>query len=123
MKTKAKHLELGERGEKIAFQYLLERDFMIKEKNWRRGHLEIDIIAMKDDMLIFVEVKTRFSSYFGTPESAVNWSKQKKLARAANAYMKYRNYNGEARFDVISVILNQKNQSIEHFEDAFYPTY
>ena len=123
MKTKAKHLELGERGEKIAFQYLLERDFMIKEKNWRRRHLEIDIIAMKDDMLIFVEVKTRFSSYFGTPESAVNWSKQKKLARAANAYMKYRNYNGEARFDVISVILNKKNQSIEHFEDAFYPTY
>lgn len=117
------HLEFGNKGEEIALKHLQENGYRILEKNWRFGHLEVDIIASDKQFLIFVEVKTRHSQFFGNPEMAVNYKKQKFLAKAAAYYIRSKRFDGEVRFDIISIILNKKITEIEHIKDAFYPIY
>ena len=68
----ATHNELGKWGEQVAERHLLEKDYRIVQCNWRYGHRDIDIIAAKDDMLVFVEVKTRRNNMFTDPEMAVD---------------------------------------------------
>jgi putative endonuclease len=113
--------DLGKVGENIAVDYLLHKDYQILERNWRLGHKEIDIIAFKDNMLVIVEVKTRKSETYGEPENAVGDSKQRTLVCAANAYVRYKNLDVDVRFDIISIIVNERGQHIEHIEDAFTP--
>lgn len=117
----AQHIELGKRGEELAHKHLAQKGYEIIEKNWRCGHLEVDLIVKGKSFLIFVEVKTRFTEFFGNPEMAVNYKKQRLLTKAATAYIRSKNYNGEVRFDVISIILNHQKQELEHIKDAFYP--
>ncbi len=118
---KADHLVLGEKGEQLAADFLLQKGYVIAERNWRNVHEEIDIIALYDQTLVIAEVKTRSTSVFGEPEMAVTPHKQKKLARAAEVYLEKSGHKGEMRFDVISVILNGNETRITHIEDAFYP--
>ena len=66
-----KHI-LGKKGETIAKEYLLEKSYSIVEKNWRYVKAEIDLIAQKEDVIVFVEVKTRSSNNYGDPESFVS---------------------------------------------------
>ncbi|MBI4645275.1 MAG: YraN family protein [Bacteroidia bacterium] len=115
------HYELGRKGEEIAQEYLSEKRYTILEKNWRYYKNEIDLIAMKDDKIIFVEVKCRTSDYFEHPWEAVKKKKQKSIIKAADAYIKKNDINKEARFDIISIIFSETNFEIEHIEDAFYP--
>lgn len=118
----AEHNEMGQRGEKIAQSFLREKGFKILHVNWRNRRAEIDIIAMDDNTLVFVEVKTRQTRLFGEPENAVDYKKQRKLIHAANAYvLKYRIKN-DARFDIVSIIIERNVTIINHFTDAFYPT-
>lgn len=117
----AQHDELGKKGEQLAVKHLRKKGYTIKEVNWRFGKGEIDIIAKKDGMLVFVEVKTRQSDYFGDPEFFVTKKKQKQVIKIANAYIEQKDIDSESRFDVISIILNKKEQRLEHIEDAFYP--
>lgn len=118
----AEHNEIGQRGEKIAQSFLTEKGYKILHVNWRNRKAEIDIIAMDDDILVFVEVKTRQTLIFGEPENAVDYKKQRKLIHAANAYvLKYR-FENDARFDIISIIIEKNATVINHFTDAFYPT-
>ena len=77
----AKHNELGKQGETAAVNYLIQRDYVIRHQNWRKGHLELDIVAAKDDILIVIEVKTRRNTEFAEPEDAVNRSKIRRLER------------------------------------------
>lgn len=114
--------ELGKRGEDLAVEYLTKLGYQILERNWRSGHKEIDIIAMKGDTLVAVEVKTRKSNTFGEPDIAVGVMKQRMLAWAADAYVRYRNLDVEVRFDVISIIINEQGEHLEHIEDAFITT-
>lgn len=113
--------EKGEAGEQLAAEYLQSKNFIIKERNWRIGHLEVDLIAIDSDMLVFIEVKTRKSSMFGNPEDFVTIRKQKNLIRAANIYVQLTNSSKEVRFDIVSVILNGKSSSVQHIRDAFKP--
>ena len=118
----AEHNELGQRGEKIAQSFLIEKGYRILHVNWRNRKAEIDIIAMDGETLVFVEVKTRQSHIFGEPENAVNYKKQRNLIHAANAYvLKYR-YTNDARFDIISIVIIKNSTEINHIKDAFYPT-
>ncbi len=117
----ADHYDLGVQGEEIAAEHLMKKDYKILERNWRFGKEEIDIIAKKDDMIVFVEVKTRGSAFFGRPEEFVKRQKQRFIIRAANAYIERHNVNEEARFDVIGVILSSREKDINHIEDAFAP--
>ena len=82
---------------------------------------EIDIIAKKGGKLIVVEVKTRNSDYLAGPEITVTKKKQKSIIRAANFYIQENELDIETQFDIISIIWNSKEKTIEHMEDAFYP--
>lgn len=117
----AEHNELGKSGEDYAFDYLEKKGFNIIEKNWFHNKDEIDMIAIQDDCLVIVEVKTRSTLYFGEPQVFVNKKKQAFLIRAANAYIMKNDIHLETRFDIISVILSGDRVSIRHIEDAFYP--
>lgn len=112
----------GTKGEEIAIAHLLKSGYTIHAKNWRHQHLEIDIIAQLDDVLVIVEVKLRASNAFGTPEEFVTKSKQKKLIKAADVYIKENNVTMETRFDIVSVIQNTHELHVEHIAGAFYPT-
>ena len=116
-----KHI-LGKKGETIAKDYLLKKSYSIVEKNWRYLKAEIDLIAQKDDFIVFVEVKTRSSNNYGDPESFVSDKQQKMIINAANEYIMKNDIESEARFDIISIIINNKAEDIKHIEDAFYPT-
>ena len=114
--------KLGKMGEALAASYLVNKGYQILERNWHLGHKEIDIIALKDDVLAVVEVKTRKTTDFGEPEIAVGRDKQQKLIKAADAYVRYKNLNVEVRFDIISIVLSDNEPAIEHIEDAFVVT-
>ena len=89
--------------------------------NWRFDNAEIDIIACKNHVVVFVEVKTRKSDRYGFPEEAVDDKKQENLSRAAEGYLEENNIESEVRFDIISVLLNTEPPEICHIEDAFFP--
>ena len=117
----AEHNDTGSKGEQLAAAFLVEKGYHILETNWRFKNLEADIIASIYKTLVVVEVKTRKNNYFGEPETFVNRQKQKNLIKAANEYIKLNKMDLEVRFDIISVIMND-TQSVNHIEDAFYPT-
>jgi putative endonuclease len=117
----AEHNQTGMAGEELAAAFLTEKGYDILEKNWRFGHEEIDLIAKKSDVLVIAEVKTRTSNFFGEPEQFVNRQKQKRLIKAANAYVERKNIDAEVRFDIISVIISGEKKKIHHLEDAFRP--
>lgn len=117
----AQHNELGMKGESLALKHLVANDYKIRETNYRSGRLEIDIIAEKDDWLVIVEVRTRSTDAFVAPEETINLAKIRRLVYAANSYIRRYNWEGETRFDVISVISQGSTFKIEHIEDAFLP--
>ncbi len=115
----ALHNDLGKQGELIARNYLERNHYTVLETNWQYGHAEIDILALKDDVLVVVEVKTRSSDHYGKPEAFVSKKKIKLLTAAVNSYIKQKNLDVEIRFDIISIIKNQYTEKLEHLEDAF----
>ncbi len=108
-------------GEEIAIVHLLKSGYEILEKNWRHNHLEIDIIASINSTLVIIEVKLRASNFFGNPEEFVTKTKQKRVIKAADFYIKENNINWETRFDVVSIIQNSDELTVEHIIGAFYP--
>ncbi len=112
-------IDFGKYGEDLAVNYLIRKGYQVLERNWRSGHKEIDIIALKDNVLVAVEVKTRKTNSYGDPDLAVGVLKQKMLIWAADAYVRYKNLDVDIRFDVISIIINDKGEIIDHLEDAF----
>ena len=114
--------EIGKIGEDAAVNLLIEKGYKILERNYRAGHLEVDIIALKDDVVAFVEVKTRAVNYLVSPQEAVNYRKQNFIANAANGYMRRFRRSEEARLDVITVLhKNGAVVEVEHIENAYYP--
>ncbi len=117
----ASHNQLGNKGEQIARNYLTKKGYIIKEQNWRYKHKEIDIIALKDEQLIIVEIKTRSSDDWQHPSESITNAKIKFLVDATEAYIMEHDLDMETRFDVVSVIKNKNEWQIEHEEEAFYP--
>ena len=113
--------EFGNEGEAYARDYLLKQGYSILETNWQCGHLEVDVIAEKDGILVFVEVKTRTDTAVSEPQAAVNRQKQQNIIRAANAYILRNNFNCEARFDIITVVGKGAASVVEHLPDAYSP--
>lgn len=113
--------ELGKYGELLAYKFLKNKGYDLLEQNWVYNKLEIDLIAKYDSKIIIVEVKTRESNYVGEPWEAVTIGKQKRIIKASNEYILEKEIDLEVRFDIISIIHNQKETKIEHLEDAFYP--
>src|SRR5690606_10789758 len=118
----AKYLETGQSGELAAIKYIEDLGYRILARNWRYKHLEVDVIAMDGLVLVFIEVKTRRSSSYGSPAEAVSYYKQQKLDRAANLYISYIKHQGEIRFDIVSIFIDSSNNhQIEYINDAFWP--
>lgn len=119
----ALHNEIGSMGERIAVDFLLEKNYQILDTNWVCGHKEVDIIAKDGDTIVFVEVKTRKSNYLVEPEATVDAYKRRHLIWAANSYVNRFQYDNDVRFDIISIVIyNNDEKRIEHIEDAFYPS-
>jgi putative endonuclease len=116
----AQHNELGKKGEEIAADFLQKAGYEILETNWVFQKAEIDIIAQKENILAIVEVKTRNSADFGLPQDFVKGKKIQNLVKAVDQYMTENDLDLEVRFDIIGIVLNNKEISIEHIEDAFY---
>jgi putative endonuclease len=114
--------DLGQKGEELAVEYLKNAGFRILFRNWKWGKHEIDIIAEKNDFVVFAEVKTRTEEYRMHPVSAVTKDKQKSIILAADGYIRKFNIDRDSRFDVITVIKKGELFEIDHIEDAFYPT-
>ena len=111
----------GGQGEAIAAAYLASEGWEILETNWHSNHHEADIIARKDDLLVIVEVKTRTTDYFGSPESFVSRVKQRRLVKTANHFISMNGLDLEVRFDIISIVMQSPRPRLKHIEDAFYP--
>jgi putative endonuclease len=118
---KVKAYELGKSGEDIAMEYLRKQKFKIIERGFRFLRGEIDLIAWDGHTLVFIEVKTRQLSSFGSPEESVNPSKRSQIKRVARGYLlKQRLDDVECRFDVLTLTLDDMRRwSITHIKDAF----
>ncbi len=110
--------QIGDFGERAAQRYLIQKGYIIHERNYRIRGGEIDIIAEKDDTLVFVEVKTRKNTNYGMPSEAVDMRKRRRIIKAAYYYL--HGAQRTVRFDVIEVLYRGKTAYIHHIEDAFW---
>ena len=116
----AKHL-LGRRGEDAAVQYLRNGGYTVLARNWRQGRAEVDAIVVSPDeqTLIFVEVKTRATDFYGYPELAVTARKMELLNQAAEAYMEELGWVRDIRFDILALTVQGDGFRVYHIQDAF----
>lgn len=118
------HNWIGHIGEEKAVQIMKDKGYSIRDVNWKMGHLEMDIIAENKKEIVFVEVKTRTTTFGGKlPEENVDIIKQKRLIAAGNAYIKMFRIEKSPRFDIIGLIVNREGEFsyMNHLENAFVP--
>lgn len=117
----ANHNILGQDGEEAAARYLMFEGYSLLERNWRVGHLEVDIIAERRGLLVFAEVKTRSSDSTVLPEARVDREKRGRLLGAAAAYLSLTGEDRQIRFDILSVTGQAPSFTVRHIENAFSP--
>lgn len=111
---------MGCRGERIAADYLTRKGFCIRDRNWRAGRYELDIVAGCGNELHFIEVKTRRADSLTPPEMAITPAKCRALRKAAEAYMMQFHAASEPRFDVVAVdIAPDGSAGVRFIPDAF----
>lgn len=110
---------IGKKGEKLASDYLVQNGYEILHANYRHGKAEIDLVVQKANLLVFVEVKYRSSVAFGFPEGFVKRHKQGMILLGADSYISEKNWLGDIRFDIVSIVDSNGKVEIEHFEDCF----
>ncbi|MBP6239026.1 MAG: YraN family protein [Saprospiraceae bacterium] len=119
----ARQQTIGNLGEEKATLFLQEIGYKILERNWRFSKAEIDIIAKDGEVLVFVEVKSKSYTFFGAPEESVSAYKENLIIDAAHQFMIKIGHDWEIRFDIISIVFDKnKDASITHFKDAFFPS-
>jgi putative endonuclease len=112
-------VRLGEKGEGLAAAFLRRKGYDIIEQNYKTRIGEIDIIAMDGETLVFVEVKTRESLYYGRPFEAVNGHKRRKISNVAMLYLKRLESVPPCRFDIVSIYHDNGRPEFELIQDAF----
>jgi putative endonuclease len=112
--------EFGELGERIAERWLRRNGWRVVQRRFRSGHRDIDLIVERNDTVAFVEVKARRGAAFGDPVEAVNWSKQKELARSASVWIdRHGRPSDSYRFDVVGVLVEGERVRVRHVPNAF----
>jgi len=113
-------IALGRQGEEIAVNYLQKQGYEILARNFRCRYGELDIICRKNAVIVFVEVKTRRTDLFGSPEEAITRSKIEHIKKVALFYLaENRTSCWETRFDVITIMMKADRPDINHIEAAF----
>lgn len=113
-KARPAHLILGDLGEDLALEYLINKKYQILHKNVRFRYGEIDIIARDRDEIVFVEVRTRTVGVLSPPETTVGPQKIKKLIRCARSWIDGVRYMGFWRIDLIAITITDAGNKIEH---------
>ena len=117
-----KAVPLGQRGELAAARFLRSSGYKVVAGGFRRRFGEIDLVAIDDQTLVFVEVKTRASAAAGQPVETVDHRKQQRLVQTALAFMKRRRLlECRARFDIIGIVWPDPSESprLMHYPSAF----
>ena len=118
----SEHNEVGKEGENRAAVYLQQEGYVILGRNLFFRKAELDIVARKGNDLVFVEVKTRSKNSMMSPEQAVDKRKQRFIIEGASDYIDKSDLDLDARFDIISIVLDGEFTTIDHIENAFYPS-
>ncbi|MGB3798166.1 MAG: YraN family protein [Lewinella sp.] len=112
----------GDAGEALARAYLEGQGYRIDRTNYRYRRTEIDLIGWDGNILVFVEVKTRTSQAFGHPSIFFKPAQQRRISRAASAYMEEIDYEWEIRFDLIAILYrSETDYRLDHYPDVFFP--
>ncbi|UAY55678.1 YraN family protein [Arachidicoccus terrestris] len=109
----------GTKGESFATNWLKNQGYFIKDRNWRHGRLEIDIIAQKNGTFHFVEVKTVTSERYGLGEEKINKEKIKRMLLAASHYLRLSHWHGSFQFDVLAILIDAGGPEYCLFEDVW----
>jgi putative endonuclease len=110
---------LGKAGEDRAARFLVKQGYRILERNYSTRSGEIDLIALHEGVVVFVEVKTRTNAAYGAPELAVTPRKQQRMVKAALGYIRYKKlHQVPCRFDVVA-ITSEREQEVELIQNAF----
>lgn len=116
----AKSQELGLTGERVAEAWLAQQGWRILDRRFRNGHRDLDLVAEREAVVAFVEVKARSGRDFGQPAEAVNWRKQRELSRSASVWIaRFGRPEQTFRFDVIGVLIDGERARVRHIENAF----
>ena len=110
----AKHIKTGEEGEELAIAWLQAQGFAILHRNWKHSYFELDVVASKDGVLHFVEVKTRTTDTFGHPEEGVTSKKLERLMQAGEEYLQQYPDWKRIQYDILSIRLH-KYKAPEYF--------
>ena len=105
----------------MAAKYLENKGYTILDRDWHCGHKDLDLIVTKDDIVVFVEVKTRTSADWGDPEDFISDRKIRRIVNSADAYIRYNQIDMDVRFDVVSIVVENGEFKLEHIEQAFFP--
>jgi putative endonuclease len=121
-KTKmAAHNEFGKSGEQMAAEWLIVSGFQLISRNWRFGRYELDIIATRNDVLHFIEVKSRRDDHFGNPEDWVNWKKGKHMLTAGVAFQEKYPKWVQIQYDILAILLSADGkQDVFFIEDVYW---
>ena len=115
---------IGQAGEQMACDFLETQGHQILDRNWRTGHLELDIISEAADGLHFVEVKARTAPVTTSVLDQVNIVKQKRISAAAGQYLNKKHMEGkEVFFDIVSVLFDGEETVVRYFPQAWIPMY
>lgn len=115
---------IGQAGEQMACDFLETQGHQILDRNWRSGHLELDIVSEAPDGLHFVEVKARTAPVTTTVLDQVNSVKQKRISAAAGQYLNKKHMEGkEVFFDIVSVLFDGEETTVRYFPQAWIPMY
>lgn len=114
------HIETGKLGEALAEQFLIRNGYSILHRNWRYSRWEIDIVALKNGLPHFIEVKTRSSKQYGAPEESVTKKKIRDLLQAAEEFLfQHAEYN-DFRLDILSINLHPEKATEYFFIEDIY---
>ena len=110
----AKHLETGRQGEELAAEWLQAQGFVIMHRNWKHSYFELDVVASKDNILHFIEVKTRTTDTYGHPEEGVTAKKLERLMNGAEEFLHQHPEWKRIQYDILSIRLH-KYKAPEYF--------
>jgi putative endonuclease len=122
--TQTKAQALGALGERIAARWLMRDGWQVVDRRWRSGRRDLDLVAIRANVVAFVEVKTRRNTWSGGPVEAVNWRKQRELTRSAQAWLDQRGTltappDAVYRFDIVGIVASRERVGVRHVPGAF----